>query len=553
MVALLLVAATAAAGADVSRTVHNLSASGPGTVRAQSETRICVFCHTPHNADPTAQLWNRSASTATYNPYASSTMDAAPGQPTGSSRLCLGCHDGTIALGDVLSEADPIAMSGGVTTMPAGPANLGTSLHDDHPVSFPYTAALAAQDGELVDPALLPPEFALDADGMMQCTTCHDPHDDTNGKFLVRPDDSSQFCEACHAPAGWNGAAHDMNNLAGRRQPGAKRALSPDACENCHQVHGAAGNPRLLQEAQEEQVCLFCHNASIPAPDVQTSFDKPYRHPLALAAGVHDPAEQLPVTTLHVECTDCHDPHAAVDAPATAPNTAGSQRGVAGLDGDGQPVAEAVYAYQVCYKCHAGGAAMSDPATPRQIVQADVRLEFDPGNPSFHPVEAPGVSDDVPSLLSPYTTSSIIYCTDCHTDDESVAAGGTLPGGAHGSSYPHLLGWNYETTLPTAESPTAYELCYRCHDRASILADVTFGKHRKHIQNEDTPCNVCHDPHGISATQGDATNHSRLINFDLTYVLPENGTGVIEFVDEGDRTGSCTLRCHGKNHLHKSY
>ena len=29
-------------------TKHNLSASGPGTVKATIESEVCIFCHTPH-------------------------------------------------------------------------------------------------------------------------------------------------------------------------------------------------------------------------------------------------------------------------------------------------------------------------------------------------------------------------------------------------------------------------------------------------------------------------------------------------------------------------
>ncbi|MDH4234944.1 MAG: hypothetical protein OEV15_07405, partial [Gallionella sp.] len=36
--------APAAVVSDVRNTNHNLSASGPGTVKATSETQICVFC-----------------------------------------------------------------------------------------------------------------------------------------------------------------------------------------------------------------------------------------------------------------------------------------------------------------------------------------------------------------------------------------------------------------------------------------------------------------------------------------------------------------------------
>jgi hypothetical protein len=39
--------AWAARVSDVSNTPHNLSVTGPGPVRAVSESQICVFCHTP--------------------------------------------------------------------------------------------------------------------------------------------------------------------------------------------------------------------------------------------------------------------------------------------------------------------------------------------------------------------------------------------------------------------------------------------------------------------------------------------------------------------------
>jgi hypothetical protein len=145
---------------------HNLSVSGPGTVKASSESQICVFCHAPHNSAPSAPLWNRRNPGTTYIPYTSSTAKAAAGQPTGASLLCLSCHDGTIALGDVLSRSTAISMAGGATTMPAGSASrLGTDLSGDHPVSIAYTAALAAANGELAAPGALTGRVRLDAGG----------------------------------------------------------------------------------------------------------------------------------------------------------------------------------------------------------------------------------------------------------------------------------------------------------------------------------------------------------------------------------------------------
>ena len=82
---------------DVANSLHNLSSSGPGQIKSQTVDQICIFCHTPHSASPDAPMWNRRS--GGYTQYKSSTTDAAPGKPDGSSALCLSCHDGTIAPG----------------------------------------------------------------------------------------------------------------------------------------------------------------------------------------------------------------------------------------------------------------------------------------------------------------------------------------------------------------------------------------------------------------------------------------------------------------------
>ena len=42
--------AFAQSGSGIVGTKHDLSRFGPGPGRATGETRICIFCHTPHNA-----------------------------------------------------------------------------------------------------------------------------------------------------------------------------------------------------------------------------------------------------------------------------------------------------------------------------------------------------------------------------------------------------------------------------------------------------------------------------------------------------------------------
>ena len=96
------------------------------------------------------------------------------------------------------------------------------------------------------------------------------------------------------------------------------------------------------------------------------------------------------------------------------------------------------YEYEVCYRCHADSPDKPGSPTVRQIAQNNVSLEFDLGNPSFHPVEGAGVNPNVPSLISPLTVSSKIYCSDCHASD-----GTNSPAGPHGSIYPQILKMQY--------------------------------------------------------------------------------------------------------------
>ncbi|RMF23324.1 MAG: hypothetical protein D6760_05560, partial [Deltaproteobacteria bacterium] len=81
----------------------------------------------------------------------------------------------------------------------------------------------------------------------------------------------------------------------------------------------------------------------------------------------------------------------------------------------------------------------------------------------------------------------------------------------------------------------------------------SFKEHKKHIQGEKAPCSICHDPHGISITQGTTVNNTHLINFDTSIVQADPKTGRLEFQDDGTRKGRCYLRCHGQSHSPKTY
>jgi predicted CXXCH cytochrome family protein len=161
---------------------------------AWTNNETCRLCHTPHNAIANiTPLWNHQLSSATYTVYSSSTIDATIGQPSGESKLCLSCHDGTVALNNI----------GGNTSgnsMIKAWSNIGTNLSSHHPISFDYNSALATADGELADPSTAPSGLGgtigqdFLQDGKMQCSSCHDVH------VARKLDDSCTGCHIMHGP-----------------------------------------------------------------------------------------------------------------------------------------------------------------------------------------------------------------------------------------------------------------------------------------------------------------------------------------------------------------
>lgn len=539
-------------GQSIANTPHNLSSSGPGSIKASTETRICIFCHAPHRASGQPPLWNREDSRATYIVYNSPTLQAIPGQPTGTSRLCLSCHDGTIALGAVSSEPNQIQFQGGTVFLPPGHSLLETDLSDDHPVSFLYDDQLAIADGQLKAPSTLPPTVPLDHLGRMQCSSCHDAHNDDFGSFLRQSPLFSQLCLGCHDKSGWTASVHESATASWNGSgidpwPHADgTTVAENGCMNCHQPHEAGSPPVLLGYDQEENNCLVCHNGNV-GTDIDAALGLFSTHPVADFTSVHQVGEDVLTMPRHVECSDCHNPHAATANDPPPPALNGALTMVSGINSEGTPVDMAVASYEICLKCH-GDNHGSQSVVTRLINNLNSRQEFHSTSISFHPVMTVGRNSDVPSLIPPLTETSVIQCEDCHSSPTGY------PAGPHGSSFSPLLKLNYSTTDFTQESSQAYALCYSCHDRNSILGDQSFRKHKKHIESKDTPCSVCHDPHGISSATGATYNNTHLINFDLSVVFPDPNTGKLEFVDTlGVGRGECYLQCHGKKHSPKRY
>ena len=560
-------------GDSIINSVHNLSVNGPGTIKASSEQDACVFCHTVHHASGVTPLWNHSlSSVSNYVVYASDRLNSLKltiPQPNGSSRLCLSCHDGTVALGSVTSGAADIQMQNDVRNMPSGDVNnLGTDLRSDHPISFVYDSALAATDHDVADPDHLSTKAVrMDSQHRLQCTSCHDPHNNKNGNFLVVPNDNgTALCLVCHtsdSSGSWGTSAHAISTAAaplaitsrfakktgtGLAAKAASTApMSAFGCENCHVNHKAGSRSHLLQAAAPEQNCFVCHNGVTSKKNLVTDFQKPSIHPVAVNSQAHTPVEDpINPKTRHVVCADCHNSHVANAKAATAPNASGPLAGLVGVSAAGGVVRPLLKEYELCFRCHADSIARGPALVSRQFPETNTRLQFSPANRSFHPVETIGRNQAaVPSLISPWTVGSLMYCTDCHNSDTSPKAGGSGANGPHGSIYRPILERNLVIVDGQAESGAAYALCYKCHDRNRVLSGVSFSLHAKHVVDDKTACTTCHDSHGVAAVP-------HLVNFNTTYVT-NSSLGVIRYVSAGMNHGNCTLSCHGKDHKNLAY
>lgn len=223
---------------------HNFSKNSKATIKSSDETQICIFCHTPHGASAQSTLWNRPdpdpgvhpvTGTTAYDLNASGTLiiKTPAGNdskytntdtdvyPNGATRLCMSCHDGLTAVGTILNGVINNGDGDAILTAKASVVNLSTS----HPVSFVYKSpgdtvllainAPAAKNNTFQYPVL--PTVPLDGLGRMQCTTCHDPHEDTQGtdpaqppfwRHVVAGDPTASYdmvCATCHIGSSYIG------------------------------------------------------------------------------------------------------------------------------------------------------------------------------------------------------------------------------------------------------------------------------------------------------------------------------------------------------------
>lgn len=229
----LLLSTSSFAPAEITGSAHDFTAQSWG------DQEICKPCHTPHNAVTTSingnRLWAHTLSSASYFIHQTESTDAiadggaatiSQAELDDASRLCLSCHDGTVALDSFMKRNGPTdGMVLGTPGHGALSTNLGVDLTNDHPVGyravykenlsraghFTYRPIAAVRSAGLIfatSPETVP-AGSLDQSGRpivysnwpaISCITCHDVHNQAgfNDGLLRISNNASAMCLTCH-------------------------------------------------------------------------------------------------------------------------------------------------------------------------------------------------------------------------------------------------------------------------------------------------------------------------------------------------------------------
>lgn len=231
-------------GTGVLGSPHDMNTKG----QKDDLQRVCIFCHTPHNATLDSSgvnnypLWNHTLPQDTgWKNYvwaapANASLDTSD-PLIGPTRLCLSCHDGVTAFdqhGGAYPQAGGTIMSGNKAV------GAGQDLTDDHPVGFSYGDAVTARN---VNGAV---ELAQKTDTVAVSVT----------------------------PSGVAGTYDTVDRTTGKRKIG-DLLYNGDivTCASCHEVHNkdnaiitaplsGSGTPNYFLWADEKDSinCLSCQD-----------------------------------------------------------------------------------------------------------------------------------------------------------------------------------------------------------------------------------------------------------------------------------------------------
>jgi DmsE family decaheme c-type cytochrome len=248
-------------GAETCATCHEEVAKGfannPHTKLAQMHGGAGVTCESCHGAGK-AHVEGGGDITKIFNPAKATAKEV--------DEKCLGCHQGKHANFERSAHGE-----GNVSCI--GCHSVHASKTPEHLLKA-AEPVLCFQCHTDVKPQFSMPFHHKVEEGVVKCSDCHDPHGTFGQKGLRSSAQQDAVCTKCHTEtAGPFVYEHAV--------------VKTEGCMACHTPHGGP-NPRLLNRANVNTLCLQCHS---PSPNFTT----------ALPSGpAHNQAAQ------YQSCTICH-------------------------------------------------------------------------------------------------------------------------------------------------------------------------------------------------------------------------------------------------------
>lgn len=225
----------------------------------------CVACHIPQNSGSAqkSQRWNLGLKSNVFNLYAKPDRH---GQPGGSSKLCLSCHDG-------VQGSDTYARTNlNKDYYKVGKASSSVRLGLDHPVSIPYNhkvtslkdakkamVTIGLQRNKTKTGSI---QRTLLTENTIQCSSCHDVHNNYTAAepLLVVTPKSGKLCRSCHDD--FHQGFTQLDDFHEEQKLRLAHQLEEGVihCYNCHAIHEKSEEPLLSNKIKvTAMLCLGCH------------------------------------------------------------------------------------------------------------------------------------------------------------------------------------------------------------------------------------------------------------------------------------------------------
>lgn len=365
-------------------------------------------------------------------------------QVEGTSAMCFSCHDGS-----VLDSRWAFEQGRGHGTGVVPPSGMS-----------------------------VPKEFPLDAQGHLQCVTCHSAHGvstlpgETTSTFLRVNNTNSSLCLICHPTMAGEkaGKNHPLGLVTNSipQQLWSKHATRESAahfitCETCHTAHANQEEYLLKQTVSDSALCLTCHPDKSPFnPDGTRNFFH--------VINVTPTGAVLPATLITngarlgndgtITCLTCHKIHQNKIEKHLLVAKTDDQSGF-------------------CFNCHTDKRAVIQ--TGHNLAQKFPQTRNLSGQtvPESGPCSACHLPHKNARMQAGNGDSTAALCLNCH-GATGFAASTNLVGRSHPVGVP--LG--VAQTLPAATQPIALPL---------------FDSARHPVANGNITCMTCHDPHRPSA------------------------------------------------------